>query len=139
MIYVPINVNNPTQSTPTINIQKGLTNNFPEILFELYTECPDRDTRGFYEKKYFDLGDEITVYASVTNSYLESVVFTGELRILNPHRGQILCRLNYNDFTETGYNVLTVLCNTGSETVTFQKTIFVESISQSIKDILGKE
>lgn len=128
MIYVPVDVRKPIASNPTISIQRGLTNNFPEIIFELHDCC-----------KYYDLGDNCTLFATITNTYLESCVFTGELRILNPHRGQILCRLNYEDFSETGFNVLTVLCDTGEEQVSFQKSVFVESINPSILGILRKE
>ena len=126
--YVPVDVRKPIAYGPTINIQKGLTNNFPEVVFELHDGC-----------KYFDLGDECTLYATVTNTYLESCSFTGELKILNPHRGQIFCTLNYADFTETGFNVLTILCDTGEEQVSFQKSVFVESINPSILDIIRKE
>ena len=128
MIYVPVDVRAPIKVKKSINIQKGITNNFPEIVFELHDCC-----------KYFDLGDNCTLSAAVTNTDLESVKFSGGLSIMNPHRGQILCSLNYADFSETGINTLTVRCNTGTETVSFQTTVFVQSILPNILDCLGKD
>lgn len=127
MIYVPVDVREPIVGKPSIRIQKGLTNNFPEIVFELHDKC-----------KYFDLGDDVSLMAVITNTYEESVVFTGELSILNPHRGQILCRLNAKDFTRTGLNTLTILCTSQDFDISFQKTVFVESISDSILDIMER-
>ena len=127
MIYVPIDIRSPISCKPTINIQKGLTNNFPEVVFELHDRC-----------KYVDLGDNVTLYATITNTDLESVVFTGTLEILNPHRGQILCRLNYEDFSETGINTMTVFCVTEEESLSFQKTVFVQSINPTILDTLER-
>jgi hypothetical protein len=127
-MYVPIEVNSPITVKRNINIQKGLTNNFPEIVFEIHDCC-----------RYFDLGDECTLSAAVTNSYLESVKFSGDLSLFNPHRGQILCKLNYEDFTETGINTLTVKCVCKDKTISFQTTIFVQSVSSGLADILGKD
>ena len=127
LIYIPVDIKEPIVGKPNVRIQKGLTNNFPELIFELHDGC-----------KYLDLGDTVSLYASITNTDLESSVFTGELRVLNPHRGQILCRLKYDDFTQTGLNTLTVFCNTGDFDVSFQKTIFVESVNESILKIFER-
>ena len=128
MIYVPIDIKFPIDTKRSINIQKGITNNFPEIVFELHDCC-----------RYFDLGDNCTLSAAVTNTDLESVRFSGELSIMNPHRGQILCKLNYQDFTEMGLNTLTVRCVCDNATVSFQTTVFVESILPNILECLGKD
>jgi hypothetical protein len=121
MIYFPIEILSPIQVNKQITVQKGLTNNFPEIVFELHQG-----------KEYFDLGDECTFSVCITNTDLETESFTGTIRALNPHRGQILCQLAAKDFTMTGINTLTIVCDTGSETVSFQSTIFVQSISSMI-------
>ena len=124
MIYVPLDVREPIKVKKSITIQKGLTNNFPEIVFELHDGC-----------RYFDLGDNCLLYATVTNTDLETVSFSGDIYIMNPHRGQIICRLKYADFSETGINTLTVLCECGDFDYSFQTTIFVESVHE---DILSK-
>jgi hypothetical protein len=125
MIYVPIDIRGPISVKKVINIQKGITNNYPEIVFELHSS-----------HEYVDLGDFCELSAAVTNTDLQSVKFSGELDIMNPHRGQILCKLNYKDFSETGINTLTVLCNCADFTVSFQTTIFVQSVSSSLLDCL---
>lgn len=116
MIYVPVDVNGPIQVKKSINVQMGLTNNFPEIVFELHDG-----------KQYIDLGDNCNLSAVVENTDLETTVFSGTLDILNPHRGQIICTPVYSDFTLTGINTLSIICDTGDFTYSFQTTIFVQS------------
>lgn len=116
MIYVPVDVNAPIQVSKHITVVGGLTNNFPEIVFELHDG-----------KKYFDLGDNCVLYAVVENTDLELCLFTGTLELMNPHRGQILCKPVYKDFSMTGINTLTVTCYTDSIQLAFKTTIFVQS------------
>lgn len=125
MIYCPIEVKAPIQVPKELKVQLGTTNNFPEIVFELHDG-----------KQYFDLGDECTLSAAITNTDLESNSFTGTLRVLNPHRGQILVQPVAKDFNMTGINTLTVLCDTGVEQLTFQTTIYVQSLSNSVLEYL---
>lgn len=125
MIYCPVEVNAPIQVKKQITVQRGTTNNFPEIVFELHEG-----------KLYYDLGDSCTLFAAVTNTDLESVVFTGTLNILNPHRGQILCQPVFKDFSMTGINTLTILVDTGDKQISFQSTIFVQSLADSLKSCL---
>lgn len=125
MIYVPVEIKAPIQVKKSITVQNGLTNNFPEIVFELHN--------GY---KYLDLGDDCVLTAAITNTDLETNVFTGTLSIMNPHRGQILCQPVYKDFTMTGINTLTIRCNCGTFDVSFQTTIFVQSISEGILSYL---
>lgn len=126
MIYVPVDIRGPIDVKKSINIQSGITNNYPEIVFEIHSDYA-----------YVDLGDDCMLSAAVTNTDLESVVFSGELSIMNPHRGQILCKLNYADFSETGINTLTVRCNCADFDISFQTTIFVQSVSKSVKEVLS--
>lgn len=125
MVYVPVDVNSPIHVKKQITVQAGVTNNFPEIVFELHNG-----------KLYFDLGDDCTVSAAVTNTKSETVSFTGKIKILNPHRGQILCTPTFNDFTMPNINVLTVLCDFGDRQISFQTTIFVQSLTKDLKDYL---
>ena len=128
MIYVPVEMNSPIAVKKSINVQRGLTNNYPEIVFELHSDF-----------NYIDLGDNCSITAAITNTDLQSVVFTGTLQILNPHRGQILCKLNYNDFSESGVNILTVRCVCDDFDISFQSSIFVQSVSSGLKDcLIGK-
>ena len=116
MIYVPVDVNSPIQVKKNITVQGGLTNNFPEIVFELHDG-----------KQYVDMGDNCTVSAVVENTDLGLCVFTGTLSIMNPHRGQILCRPVYKDFTMTGLNTLTITCHIDDVHIAFTTTIMVLS------------
>jgi hypothetical protein len=125
MFYVPVEINGPIAVKRNINIQKGLTNNFPEIVFELHDK-----------HNYVDLGDFCELSAAVTNTDLETVSFSGDIYIMNPHRGQIICKLNYADFSETGLNTLTVLCKCDNFNISFQTTIFVQSINDGILSYL---
>ena len=122
MIYVPVDVNGPIQVKKHINVQGGLTNNFPEIVFELHDG-----------KEYFDLGDNCVVSAVVENTELGLCLFTGTLDIMNPHRGQILCRPVYRDFTMTGINTITVMCYIDNMRLSFQTTVFVQSSFVGLK------
>ena len=65
MFYVTVNVKDPIQVKKSIAVQKSLTTNFPEILFELHDDC-----------KYFDLGDDCIVSAVVTNVTSKPLVFS---------------------------------------------------------------
>ena len=129
MIYVPIDARNPIAVKKEITVQRGVTNNFPQIVFELHDGC-----------KYLDLGDNCTLSAAITKPhYDETVKFTGGLSIMNPHRGQILCSPSYSDFTEYGLNTLTVRCSCGDFDISFQTTIFVQSLADDVIECLGKE
>lgn len=121
MIYIPVDVRAPIKVKKNITVQSGITNNFPEIVFELHDGC-----------KYFDLGDNYVVTAAVTNTDKETVSFSGTLSVMNPHRGQILCQPVYQDFTMTGLNTLTVKCVSDENVISFQTTIYVQSISPEI-------
>ena len=123
MIYIPIDIEkNLTSTCNKIVIQNGITNNMPEIVFELHRKpC-----------KYFDIGDSYGLHCYVTNTDQESVEFSGDISVLNPHRGQIMIKPDAKDFTLPGINTLTVVCETENETVSFQATVFVNSTNPSI-------
>lgn len=123
MIYVPVDVNSPIQVSKHITVMSGLTNNFPEIVFELHDG-----------KKYFDLGDNCVLYAVVETTDLGICLFTGTLELMNPHRGQILCRPVYRDFSMTGINTLTVTCYIDGSQLAFKTTIFVQSSFVNLKN-----
>jgi hypothetical protein len=128
MIYVPVDVRYPIVcGKPTISVQHGLTNNMPEIVFQVFDKC-----------KFVDFGDEVELAAAVTNTEMESVLFTGELEVLNPHRGQILVRLAEKDFTMAGMNILTIRVHCKDFDFSFQKTIYVESINENLLNLLVK-
>lgn len=116
MIYVPVDVNSPIQVKKNITVLGGLTNNFPEIIFELHDG-----------KEYVDFGHDCVITAVVENTDLGICLFTGTLEIMNPHRGQILCRPVFRDFSMTGINTLTVMCYIDSVRIAFKTTIFVQS------------
>lgn len=121
MIYLPIDIRSPIKTSDAIQVQFGLTNNFPEVIIELHEG-----------KLYFDIGDEPTVSATVTNTDLETTVFTGPISVLNPHRGQLLVQPVAKDFTMTGINTVTFKIGMESEIISFQITMFVHSISNGI-------
>lgn len=123
MIYVPIDIRYPICCMNNISAQFGITNNFPDIVVELHQG-----------RNYFDLGDDSAISGTVTNTDLETTVFSGEIAIMNPHRGQIRISPVAKDFTMTGINTLTFKIATGSEIVSFQITMFVQSISSGILD-----
>jgi hypothetical protein len=116
MIYVPVDVNSPIQVSKHITVMGGLTNNFPEIVFELHDG-----------KKYYDFKHNCIVTAVVENPDLGICLFTGKLEIMNPHRGQILCVPVFRDFSMTGLNTLTVMCYIDDVRIAFKTTIFVQS------------
>ena len=115
MIYYPIDVKRPVNTKKLLEMQYGLTSNFPEIVFELHDG-----------KKYFDLGDNCIVSAVVQNTDLETYVFTGTLEVMNPHRGQILCKPVARDFSMTGINTITFMVYVDSVRFSFQVTVFIE-------------
>lgn len=125
MIYIPIDVKYPINTKKDIKVQIGTTNNLPEILFELH-DCCD----------YFDLGDTYSVSAAITNTYNKTTKATGQLTVTNPHRGQIIFQPSVSDFTETGIHTITVKCNRSSDAVSFQTTIFVQSVSDDVLSCL---
>ena len=142
MIYVPINIDNSTIAVGrSVRVQKGLTNNFPDIIFELHespkliSNVSDDDTSRI-KHSYFDLGQNCQLSTCITNTDLETVKFTGTLEVLNASRGQIRCVPVFKDFTMTGLNTLTVKCACDNCTVSFQTTIYVQSISSDISEML---
>ena len=127
MIYVPIDVRCPL-ATVGATAQFGLTNNFPDIIVELHEG-----------KRYFDLTDDYSISGYVTNTELETNVFTGEVRVMNPHRGQIIISPVAKDFTMTGINTLTFKVAVGQKIISFQLTLYVQSISTGILKSLDEE
>lgn len=125
MIYVPIDIRYPVCADKNITVQFGLTNNYPEIIVELHAG-----------KLYFDLGDVVAVNGTVTNTDLETTIFSGAISVLNPHRGQLLIQPVARDFTMSGINTMTFKVVTESEVVSFQIPISVQSISNGILDII---
>ena len=142
MIYIPINIDNsPIAVGRSITVQKGLTNNFPDIIFELH-ESPkfianaNSDDTSRIRHSYFDLGENCQLTACITNTDLQTIKFTGTLEILNASRGQIRCVPVFKDFTMTGLNTLTVKCSCDNCAVSFQTTIYVQSIGDEVSEML---
>lgn len=121
MIYVPIDIRSPIKTDTGIQTQFGLTSLVPDIIVELHEG-----------KLYYDIQDDAVITGTVTNTDLETTVFTGPVSIINPHRGQILIQLVPNDFTMTGINTLTFKVMVDSKILSFQITVFIESISEGI-------
>jgi hypothetical protein len=55
---------------------------------------------------------------------------------MNPHRGQIICKPVFRDFSETGINTLTIYCDCEEFDLSFQTTVFVQSVSDEILENL---
>lgn len=121
MIYVPIDIRSPIKTDTGIQAQFGLTSFVPDIIVELHEG-----------KLYYDIQDDAVITGTVTNTDLETTVFTGPVSIINPHRGQMLIQLVPNDFTMTGINTLTFKIMMDSKILSFQITVFIESISEGI-------
>lgn len=121
MIYVPIDIRSPIKTDTGIQAQFGLTSLVPDIIVELHEG-----------KLYYDIQDDAVITGTVTNTDLETTVFTGPVSIINPHRGQMLIQLVPNDFIMTGINTLTFKIMMGSKILSFQITVFIESISEGI-------
>jgi hypothetical protein len=120
-IYCPINLRGPIATKKPIYFQNYTFDNYPDIIVELHDN-----------KYYIDLGDNCYVAAAVTNTDLMTTLFTGNIKILNPHRGQIRFSPSPDDFLETGINTITVRCFTDSQSFSFQFTVFVQSLSSNL-------
>lgn len=128
MIYVPIDINSPINTTNKIILQKGLTNKYPDIILELHDD-----------KHYFDLTDSHAISSAVTDTDLKTIPFYGDITIVNPHRGQIQLTPEANAFIMSGINTITVLCTTETRTVSVQFTVFVDSISNDLYEVLENQ
>lgn len=126
-IYYPIYMDGPIRTKKTIYLQDYTFTNYPDIIIELH------DKRG-----YVDLGDSYYISAAVTNTDMEIRSFTGMINVLNPHRGQIKMTPFASDFSMTGINTITVRCFSNLYSFSFQFTVFVESLSSSLAEILNK-
>lgn len=124
-IYCPINLRNPISTKKSIYFQNYTFDNYPDIIVELHDN-----------KYYIDLGDECHVAAAVTNTDLVTTFFTGNIKIINPHRGQIRFSPSPDDFLMTGINTITVRCFTSTQSFSFQFTVFVESLSNKLYQYL---
>lgn len=125
-IYYPIYLEEPIATKKTIYLQDYTFTNYPDIIIELHRQ------RG-----YVDLGDNYYISAAVTNADLEVRSFTGMINVLNPHRGQIKITPFASDFSMTGINTITVRCYSNLYSFSFQFTVFVESISSNLAEILN--
>lgn len=126
-IYYPINLRSPISNKKTIYFQNFTYNGFPDILVELHDD-----------DRYVDLGDSSFIAAAITNTDLKTSTFSGNIKIVNPHRGQIKFSAAVSDFSMVGINTITVRCFTAYRSFSFQFTVFVESISKDLADALSK-
>lgn len=124
-IYYPIYLEGPIASRKHINLQNNTYSHYPDIIIELH------DRLG-----YIDLGDSCVVRAAVTNTDLESSPWSGLIRIVNPHRGQICLSPVSNDFTMTGINTVSVECITPTTSFSFQFTIYIQSLSKHLAEVI---
>ena len=121
LIYYPINVECPITTKKVINLQSNTYNGFPEILIELH------DNFGFV-----DIGDSCVVSAAITNTDNKTTPFTGNIKIINPHRGQIKIKPVSKDFTMTGINTVTVRFVLPTYSFSIQFTVFVQSLAEDV-------
>lgn len=126
-IYYPIYLEGPIATRKHINLQNNTYDHYPDIIIELH------DKYGF-----IDLGDRCTVSAAVTNTDIKSVPWSGTIKIVNPHRGQICLSPVANDFTMTGINTVSVECLTPSSGFSFQFTVYVQSLSKHLADVIAE-
>ena len=122
--YVPIDIHGPIKTSARINVQKHSTNN-PAILFQLFD--------GF---RPLMLDDISKVAIAFTNT--EGVVTkgTGQLQVVNPHRGTISYQLVSADITLFGINTVTIGITTGDSFFTVQTTIMCDEISDDLYNAL---
>ena len=126
LIYYPINVECPITTKKVINLQNNTYNGFPEILIELH------DNFGFV-----DIGDSCVVSAAVTNTDNKTTPFTGNIKIVNPHRGRVQLKPVAKDFTMTGINTVTVRFVLPTYSFSIQFTVFVQSLAEDVVQSLS--
>lgn len=126
-VYIPIDVHGPIKTSSRTNIQLHSTNN-PAILFQLFDGC-----------RPLMLDDISKVSIAFTNTNNVSVKGSGELQVVNPHRGTISYVLSNEDMTMTGIHTVTLGITTGCSFFTVQTTIFCQDISDSLYEALTGE
>lgn len=119
-VYIPIDISGPIKTCSGVNVQKHSTNN-PVLLFQL-----------FDKEKPLMLDDTSSVSIAFTNTNNESVGGSGNLQIVNPHRGTISYEMNSNDITLFGLNTITIAVTTGSSFFTVQCVIMCQEINDSL-------
>lgn len=127
-IYIPIDVRGPIKTGSRANIQLNASNN-PAIMFQLFTgPCP------------LMLDDISAVSIAFTNEKNESVKGSGDLQVVNPHRGTISYVLAKDDITLSGLHTITLGITTNNSFFTVQTVIYAQDISNSLYTALtGKD
>ena len=123
-IYIPIDIAGPIKTSSGINIQKHSANN-PVLLFQL-----------FDKGRPMMLDDVSKVSIAFTNTNNESVAGSGNLQIVNPHRGTISYEISSDDITLFGLNTITIGVTTGSSFFTVQCVAMCQDIDDSLFDAL---
>lgn len=123
-IYIPIDVRGPIKTGSRANVQLHSTNN-PVIMFQLFT--------GPFPLM---LDDASSVSIAFTNERNENVKGSGDLQIVNPHRGTISYVLDKNDITMSGLHTVTIGITTNKSFFTVQTNIFAQDLSDDLYNIL---
>ena len=123
-VYIPIDVRGPIKTSSRVNVQKHSANN-PAIMFQLFTgACP------------LMLDDISKVSIAFTNTKGETVKGSGQLQVVNPHRGTISYVLSSDDITMYGLITVTLGITTGNSFFTVQCVIMCDEINDDIYNAL---
>lgn len=123
--YVPIDVHSTIRTGSSVNISKGTSQN-PVILFQLYDGC-----------RPLMLDDISKVSIAFTNPDNVSVTGSGNLQVVNPHRGTISYEVSNKDLTMPGLLTVTLGITTGTSFFTVQSVVHCQDISDSLMDALN--
>lgn len=123
-VYIPIDVHGPIKTNSHINVQK-YDNNNPAIMFQLFD--------GPFPLM---LDDVSKVAIAFTNTKNETVKGSGQLQIVNPHRGTISYVMSKDDITLFGLHTITLGITTGKSFFTVQCVAMCDEISESLYNAL---
>lgn len=123
-VYIPIDVRGPIKTSAKLNVQKYTTNN-PAILFQL-----------FEGHRPVMLDDTSKVAIAFTNTDNVTVKGSGQLQIVNPHRGTISYVLDKADITMFGLHTITLGITTDTSFFTVQCVAMCDEISSNIYNAL---
>ena len=123
-LYIPIDIKGPIKKSSKVVVQKHSNNN-PTILFQLF--------RGCFPLMLEDISKEAIAFTNTNN---DTVKGSGELQVVNPHRGTISYVLSKDDITLFGLHTITLGITTGDSFFTVQCVIMVDEINDGIYEAL---
>ena len=123
-VYIPIDVHGPIKTNSHLNVQKHSSNN-PAIMFQLFD--------GPFPLMLDDISK---VSIAFTNTKNETVKGSGQLQVVNPHRGTISYVLSKDDITLFGLHTITLGITTGKSFFTVQCVAMCDEISDSLYEAL---